>query len=115
MSEPQPAAGSESATDTDVEVIGDSVVVPLAPHGRFGSWTEGSLCAQTDPELFFPKRADSPGKEAKRVCQSCDVSAECLAWALQAHPEGIWGGTTEREREELLREDHTHDQVEGAA
>ena len=51
-----------------------------------------------------------PGKgridpEAKRVCRSCDVRAECLEYALE-HDErfGIWGGMSERERRRLKRE-----------
>ena len=59
---------------------------------------EDALCAQTDPEAFFPEKGGST-REAKRVCQSCDVRAECLEYAL-AHDErfGIWGGLSERER-----------------
>jgi hypothetical protein len=41
------------------------------------SWQERSLCAQTDPEAFFPEKGGST-REAKRVCMSCDVRSECL-------------------------------------
>ena len=56
------------------------------------SWHERALCAQTDPEAFFPEKGGST-REAKRVCASCDVKAECLEYAL-ANDErfGIWGG-----------------------
>ena len=62
------------------------------------SWQERALCAQTDPEAFFPEKGGST-REAKRVCTSCDVRGECLEYAL-AHDErfGIWGGLSERER-----------------
>ena len=62
------------------------------------AWYADALCAQTDPEAFFPEKGGST-REAKRVCQSCDVRAECLEYAL-AHDErfGIWGGLSERER-----------------
>ena len=55
------------------------------------SWQERSLCAQTDPEAFFPEKGGST-REAKRVCLACDVRQECLEYAL-AHDErfGIWG------------------------
>ena len=33
-------------------------------------WREYALCAQTDPEAFFPDRGDS-GEQAKRVCADC--------------------------------------------
>ena len=41
------------------------------------SWQERALCAQTDPEAFFPEKGGST-REAKRVCTSCDVRSECL-------------------------------------
>ncbi len=67
------------------------------------SWQERSLCAQTDPEAFFPEKGGST-REAKKVCLGCDVRAECLDYAL-AHDErfGIWGGLSERERRKLKK------------
>ena len=66
-------------------------------------WQEEALCAQTDPEAFFPEKGGST-REAKRVCSRCDVRAECLEYAL-GHDErfGIWGGLSERERRRLKR------------
>jgi WhiB family transcriptional regulator, redox-sensing transcriptional regulator len=66
-------------------------------------WQENALCAQTDPEAFFPEKGGST-REAKRICSGCDVRAECLEYAL-AHDErfGIWGGLSERERRRLRR------------
>ena len=66
-------------------------------------WTERALCAQTDPEAFFPEKGGST-REAKKVCLACDVRAECLEYAL-AHDErfGIWGGLSERERRRLKK------------
>ena len=67
------------------------------------SWQDKALCAQTDPEAFFPEKGGST-REAKRICSGCDVRAECLEYAL-AHDErfGIWGGLSERERRRLRR------------
>ncbi|MDM7854008.1 WhiB family transcriptional regulator [Cellulomonas alba] len=66
-------------------------------------WQERALCAQTDPEAFFPEKGGST-REAKKVCSGCDVRAECLEYAL-ANDErfGIWGGLSERERRKLKR------------
>ena len=66
-------------------------------------WQERALCAQTDPEAFFPEKGGST-REAKRICAGCEVRAECLDYAL-AHDErfGIWGGLSERERRRLRR------------
>jgi WhiB family redox-sensing transcriptional regulator len=67
-------------------------------------WQVEALCAQTDPEAFFPEKGGST-REAKRVCGRCDVRGDCLSYAL-AHDErfGIWGGLSERERRRLKRE-----------
>lgn len=66
-------------------------------------WQERALCAQTDPEAFFPEKGGST-REAKRVCLSCDVRVECLDYAL-ANDErfGIWGGLSERERRRIKK------------
>lgn len=66
-------------------------------------WQERALCAQTDPEAFFPEKGGST-REAKRICAGCEVRPECLEYALE-HDErfGIWGGLSERERRKLKR------------
>ncbi|AEI10084.1 WhiB family transcription regulator [Corynebacterium resistens DSM 45100] len=66
-------------------------------------WQEQALCAQTDPEAFFPEKGGST-REAKRICQACGVRDECLEYALE-HDErfGIWGGLSERERRRLKK------------
>lgn len=62
------------------------------------------LCAQADPEEFFPEKGASTS-QAKRVCASCPVRAECLEYALdRGERYGIWGGTSERQRRALLAE-----------
>jgi len=81
--------------DTDqtmTDLIGD------APE-----WQERALCAQTDPEAFFPEKGGST-REAKRICSRCEVKTECLEYSL-AHDErfGIWGGLSERERRRLKK------------
>ncbi len=67
------------------------------------SWQVDALCAQTDPEAFFPEKGGST-RDAKRVCSSCEVRSECLEYALQNDERfGIWGGLSERERRRLRR------------
>jgi WhiB family redox-sensing transcriptional regulator len=62
------------------------------------------LCAQTDPDAFFPERGGST-RDAKAVCRACPVRNECLSYALEQDERfGIWGGTSERERRELRRD-----------
>jgi WhiB family transcriptional regulator, redox-sensing transcriptional regulator len=84
-------------------VVGiDNLVGSDQDEGELG-WQERALCAQTDPEAFFPEKGGST-REAKKVCIGCDVRGECLEYAL-AHDErfGIWGGLSERERRKLKK------------
>jgi WhiB family transcriptional regulator, redox-sensing transcriptional regulator len=83
----------------------DARVLPLfgGDEDPTGGWQERALCAQTDPEAFFPEKGGST-REAKKVCTGCEVRAECLEYALE-HDErfGIWGGLSERERRKLKK------------
>ena len=67
------------------------------------AWQSDSLCAQTDPEAFFPEKGGST-RDAKKICQSCEVKAQCLQYALENDERfGIWGGLSERERRKLRK------------
>src|ERR1700693_3495613 len=86
------------------------VIVPLAHVGIHQEdaddqgWQDQALCAQTDPEAFFPEKGGST-RESKRVCRSCEVRSECLEYALENDERfGIWGGMSERERRRLKRQ-----------
>jgi WhiB family redox-sensing transcriptional regulator len=69
---------------------------------------EQALCAQVDPELFYPT-AIGPSympaaRLAKAICAECPIKIQCLERALKTNEEyGIWGGTTPRERQDILR------------
>ena len=66
-------------------------------------WQERALCAQTDPEAFFPEKGGST-REAKRVCMTCEVRVQCLDYALEnVERFGIWGGLSERERRRVKK------------
>ncbi len=67
------------------------------------AWQTDALCAQTDPEAFFPEKGGST-RDAKKICASCEVRAQCLEYALQNDERfGIWGGLSERERRKLRK------------
>ncbi|MHA7180737.1 WhiB family transcriptional regulator [Arthrobacter sp. MDB2-24] len=67
------------------------------------SWQADALCAQTDPEAFFPEKGGST-RDAKKVCGACIVKSECLEYALENDERfGIWGGLSERERRRLRK------------
>lgn len=73
-------------------------------HLKVPRFTERALCAETDPELFFP---DGFGKHrrARAVCRLCPAALECIRWAMDHdEPEGIWGGLTGPERRQLARQ-----------
>ncbi len=90
-------------TDVIVTLVHDAFGIG-ADEADEATWQDRALCAQTDPEAFFPEKGGST-REAKRVCRSCEVRTECLEYALE-HDErfGIWGGLSERERRRLKRE-----------
>jgi WhiB family redox-sensing transcriptional regulator len=88
--------------DTPTEELGVLVDLFEGPDEE-QEWQEHALCAQTDPEAFFPEKGGST-REAKRICLGCEVRSECLEYALE-HDErfGIWGGLSERERRKLKK------------
>lgn len=76
------------------------------------------LCAQTDPEMFFPQPVAGADdvyqfnirrnvylseRQAKAVCKECPLIKDCLDYALRNDEHGIWGGTTEHERAKIRR------------
>jgi WhiB family redox-sensing transcriptional regulator len=74
---------------------------PWTVLGTDEDWRLDALCAETDPEAFFPEKGGST-REAKRVCSGCSVRTECLESALRNDERfGIWGGLSERERRRL--------------
>jgi WhiB family redox-sensing transcriptional regulator len=73
---------------------------------RDQEWVHEAACRGSDIELWFdPNRV----KEAKRICSSCPVRAECLESALQDESRwhfksfkyGVRGGMTGEERERM--------------
>jgi WhiB family redox-sensing transcriptional regulator len=87
-----------------VQVAEFMQLVRGVPVGEGRRWQERANCLGVDPDLFFPERGAST-REAKAVCRSCEVRAECLEYALD-HGEkfGIWGGLSERERRRVRRQ-----------
>jgi WhiB family transcriptional regulator, redox-sensing transcriptional regulator len=75
------------------------------------------LHGKGEKDLFFSP--DNPGgpktgkgivgerdriMKAKVVCSHCPVIVECLEYALRTEAIGIWGGTTDGERQKLHEE-----------
>ena len=67
------------------------------------------VCAETDPDLFFPMDVRygiryQDEAAAKKLCGTCPYVQRCLLYAMK-NPDvmGIWGGTTEKDRAKLAR------------
>lgn len=76
---------------------------PIAEDLRGGdrAWQEQALCAQSDPDAWFPEKGAST-REAKRICGRCEVRVECLEDALARDERyGIRGGLSERQRRNM--------------
>lgn len=68
-------------------------------------WMMYGACKNQDPDTYFPDPAiRNPPENIK--CGRCPVTKRCLEYALENHPEGVWGGTTEAQRRSLLRPRH---------
>ena len=64
-----------------------------------GDWVDDALCAQVDPEVWFPSHYGGTRKSADpatRICADCPVRRECWEYADRARIEyGVWGGEDE--------------------
>jgi len=104
---------------TDLPVMmGGVACLPELPRNL--TWQLKAACLglhrKSGEDLFFPK--DNPGgpkvgkgvtgerervEKAKAICLSCPVIRECLNYAITNSCAGIWGGTTESERQMTAR------------
>lgn len=67
-----------------------------------GAWAEHAACKSVDPDVFFPVGRGHDGAAAEAVCRRCPVKDACLDHAVRnKETQGVWGGTTPRERRRL--------------
>lgn len=83
------------------------------------AWEAAACHGHEAPDLWFPPRghgnAGEPAvREAVAICNGCVLRRPCLAHALHNNEQGIWGGLTERQRHELVR-DYAANQIRGVA
>jgi WhiB family transcriptional regulator, redox-sensing transcriptional regulator len=78
--------------------------VYLAELAPKQAWMRDASCREPaySGVNFFPERGEDL-LPAKRVCGSCLVVDECIAFAVEHHERGIWGGTSERERRDIRK------------
>ena len=73
------------------------------------SWQRSAACNGLPSYIFYPEERSLPdfkedpehkGKTYEDFCQKCPVKYPCLDFALLHDMQGVWGGTTEKQREE---------------
>lgn len=69
------------------------------------TWMRKAACKGLDPAIFYPEiGGNEMADQAKAICAKCPVKTDCLEYALANYEhDGIWGGTSEKERRSLRR------------
>lgn len=66
-------------------------------------WYARAHCKGRQTSDFYPDFTTTPVPEdIQRLCDTCPVQGECLTHALKKREPGIWGGTTEAQRNAIL-------------
>lgn len=61
-------------------------------------WFRDAACTTADPDAWFPEQG-AAATTARKICADCPVLDLCREYAIERRDlEGIWGGTTERDR-----------------
>lgn len=63
-------------------------------------WVKRRACTVADLHLFFSLDPKDERK-AKNICVDCSVKEPCLEFALKHSEHGVWGGTTDRQRNRI--------------
>lgn len=81
------------------------------PIMELWQWQYQGACRDKETEQFFHPEGERGGTRrrraaaAKAICMTCPVLEQCREYALRAHePYGVWGGMTEEERRDYIRE-----------
>ena len=62
---------------TDIALAAAGLFAELAVTKPAGDWQQLALCAEADPELFYPEARES-ARQAKAICMGCEVRVQCL-------------------------------------
>lgn len=64
-------------------------------------WSDLAACKGQPPNVWFPEGVGPrTGEAARIVCAHCEVTRECLEYAIATRQEsGIWGGLSTPERQ----------------
>lgn len=67
------------------------------------SWHDKALCKGVT-HIFFSERGSNNVHYAKELCSKCEVSSECLNYAITNNIKyGIWAGYSYRQRLKIKR------------
>jgi WhiB family redox-sensing transcriptional regulator len=63
--------------------------------------------SKADPDIFFMDDKDESNYDATKtrmaltICGQCPIQKQCLEFAIKEEMEGVWGGTTTKERKSI--------------
>lgn len=99
--------------------VADTRRLPV-PVTEIYDWQMQGACRGMDSAFFFhPEGERGPARasretRAKQVCGGCPVLEQCRRHALTVHePYGVWGGLSESERDDIIRDRDRTLQVQG--
>ena len=65
-------------------------------------WRDRALCLDQETSIFVSEDRRFMPNKAIKICQQCEVRAECLAYSIQAGcTAGVFGGLTSEDRKGL--------------
>lgn len=82
----------------------EDMLAALQPEMPALGWERQAVCANTDPEIFFPEKANQwyGNRINTAYCKQCPVKNQCLTAGWE-ESDGIWAGTTPGQRETARR------------
>lgn len=63
-------------------------------------WQRDGLCNEHPEVSWFPAKGQPTGP-AKAICRRCLVCDECLTFAVDGLEVGVWGASSDRERQAI--------------
>lgn len=77
--------------------------LPMLPAAPYPAFDGSQACARFPYEVFFPLKSAHPSEytQPKAVCFTCPFKPQCVAYSLSHRVEGIWGGMSFHERNQI--------------
>jgi hypothetical protein len=93
---------------------GSGELIPSFFGDEFKDWLKlneaidevGQVSCSNFPDIYFPDQTEGKNAElalAKRMCGECPIRNLCVAFAMKHDVQGIWGGVTQAERNQIKR------------